>query len=45
MRWSELIASVGGIRNAYIIFAGNSWRKMPLGRPKRRWDDTKSDLK
>jgi len=34
------VARIGEVRNAYKILVGNSDRKRPLGRPKRRWEDS-----
>jgi hypothetical protein len=33
------------IRNAYSILGENPEGKRPLGKPKRRWEDTRTDLK
>jgi hypothetical protein len=39
MRWEGHVARIGGMRNAYKIFIGNSEGKRPLGRSRRRWED------
>jgi hypothetical protein len=38
--------NMGEKRNAYMILVGNPEGKRPLGRPRRRWEDTiKMDLR
>jgi hypothetical protein len=39
MRWTEYVAGMGELRNAYIILVGKPEGKTSLGRPKRRWED------
>jgi hypothetical protein len=39
MKWAGHVARMGEKRNAYVILVGNSERKRPLGRPRRRWVD------
>jgi hypothetical protein len=38
-RWTGNIARMGEKRNKYRIFMGNPERKIPLGRPRCRWED------
>jgi hypothetical protein len=46
MRWAGHLTRMGEKRNEYRILVGNSERKIPLGRPRRRWvDNIKMDLK
>jgi len=40
MRWVEHVARVEKRRGAYKILVGKPERKRPLGRPKRRWEDS-----
>jgi hypothetical protein len=35
---------MGEMRNVYKILVGKPERKIPLGRPKRRWEDIRMDL-
>jgi hypothetical protein len=45
MRWGGHVARIGETRHAYKILVGNE-RKIPLGRPSRRWvDNIKMDLR
>jgi hypothetical protein len=39
MRWAGHVARVGEGRGAYRILVGRPEGKMPLGRPRRRWED------
>jgi hypothetical protein len=39
MRWAGHVARMGEKRNAYRLFVGKPERKIPLGRPRRRWVD------
>jgi hypothetical protein len=39
LRWSEHVARMGEMRNAYNILVGNPERKRLLGRPRWRWED------
>jgi len=34
------VAGTGEMRNTYTIIVGKSEGKRPLGKPKRRWEDT-----
>jgi hypothetical protein len=46
MRWAGHVARMKAKRNAYRILMGNSEKKWPLGRPRRRWvDNIKMDLR
>jgi hypothetical protein len=36
---------MGETRNAYRILVGEPEEKRPLGRPRRRWDNIKTDLR
>jgi hypothetical protein len=40
MRWAGHVARVGRKRNAYRMLVGKPEGKRPLGRPKRRWDNS-----
>ena len=40
LRWAGHVARMEKIRNAYRILVGKPESKRPLGRPKRRWEDT-----
>jgi len=45
MRWMGHVARRGEKRGVYMGFLGKSEGKRPLGRPRRRWEDTiKMDL-
>jgi hypothetical protein len=39
MRWTEHVACMGEMRNAYNILVGKPERKRLLGRPTRKWED------
>jgi hypothetical protein len=39
MRRAGHVARIGAKRNAYRILVGKPEGKIPLGRPKRRWED------
>jgi hypothetical protein len=39
MRWAEHVASMGEDRKVYKVLVGESEGKIPLGRPRRRWED------
>jgi hypothetical protein len=39
MRWTEHVARVGAMRNAYKILVGKLERKRPFGRHRRKWED------
>jgi hypothetical protein len=49
MAWAGHVARVGEVRGAYNILVGRPEgrrRRRPLGRPRRRWEDTiKMDLR
>jgi hypothetical protein len=46
MRWTDNVARIGELRNAYRILVGKPKRKRPLGRPRGRWvDNIKMDLR
>jgi hypothetical protein len=45
MRLAGLVASMWEIINAYNILAGKPEGKRPLGRPRRRWEDIRIDLR
>jgi len=40
MRWAVNVAHVAEIRGVYRILVENPEGKLPLGRIRRRWDDT-----
>jgi hypothetical protein len=45
MRWTGHVACMGDCRGAYRILVGRPEGGIPLGRPRRRWDDNiKMDL-
>jgi hypothetical protein len=45
MRWAGHVARMGERRGAYRVLVGKPEGKIPLGRPKRRWEDNiKLDL-
>jgi hypothetical protein len=39
MRWEGNVARTGEGRNVYRVLVGKPEGKMPLGRPRRRWED------
>jgi hypothetical protein len=46
MRWAGHVARMGEVRGAHNILVGRPEGRRPLGRPRRRWDDTiKMDLR
>ncbi|KAJ4427918.1 hypothetical protein ANN_23928 [Periplaneta americana] len=46
LRWAGHVARMGESRNAYRVLVGRPEGKIPLGRPRRRWEDNiKMDLK
>jgi hypothetical protein len=45
MRLAGHVARMGHMRNAYNILFGKPERKIPLGRPKRRWKYIRMDLR
>ncbi|KAJ4447398.1 hypothetical protein ANN_09404 [Periplaneta americana] len=46
LRWAGHVARVGESRNAYRVLVGRPEGKRPLGRPRRKWEDTiKMDLR
>jgi hypothetical protein len=46
MRWAGLVASMEEKRDAYRFLVGNPEEKIPLGGPRRRWEDNiKMDLR
>ncbi|KAJ4436652.1 hypothetical protein ANN_16783 [Periplaneta americana] len=46
LRWAGHVAHMGESRNAYRVLVGRPERKIPLGRPRRRWEDNiKMDLR
>jgi hypothetical protein len=45
MRWAGHAACMGERRNAYTILVGKSEGKRPRGRPRRRWEDIRMDLR
>jgi len=45
MRWDGNVASMGDRRGVYRVLVGKPEGKRPLGRPRRKWEDTtKMDL-
>jgi hypothetical protein len=46
MRWAGHVAPVGEVRGVYNILVGRPEGRIPLGRPRRRWEDNiKIDLR
>jgi hypothetical protein len=46
MRWAGHVAYMGEVRGAYKILVGRPEGRRPLGRPRRRWEDSiKMDLR
>ena len=43
MKWAGHVASMNERRGAYNVWVGKPEGKRPLGRPRRRWEDTKMD--
>jgi hypothetical protein len=39
MRWAGHMARMGDRTSAYRILVGRLERKIPLGKPRRRWED------
>jgi hypothetical protein len=39
MRWVGHVARIGKERGVYRVLVGKPEGKIPLGRPKRRWED------
>jgi len=39
MRWAKHVARMGERRGVYRVLVGKPKGKMPLGRPRRRWED------
>jgi len=45
MRWAGHVARMGERRGVYRVSVGKPEGKIPLGRPRRRWEDNiKTDL-
>ena len=45
MRWAGHVANMGERRGVYRVLVGKPEGKKPLGRPRRRWEDSiKMDL-
>jgi hypothetical protein len=45
MRWAGHIARIGEKSNSYKVLMGNPEGKIPLGRPRRWWEDIAMDLR
>ena len=46
LRWAEHVACIEQSRNAYIVLVGKPEGKIPLRRPRRRWEDNiRKDLR
>jgi hypothetical protein len=41
MRWAEHVARIGESRSVYRAYMWKPEVKIPLGRPRRRWEDNK----
>jgi hypothetical protein len=39
VRWAEHVARIGERRGIYRVLVGSHGGKMPLARPRRRWED------
>jgi hypothetical protein len=39
MRWAGHVARAGEGRNVYRVLVGKPKEKIPLGRPRHRWED------
>jgi hypothetical protein len=44
MRWVGHVARLGDRRVVYSVLVGKPKRRRPLGRPRRRWENIKTDL-
>jgi hypothetical protein len=40
MRWAGHVAFMGEVRGAYNILVGRPEGRRPLGRPRRKWEDS-----
>jgi len=45
MRWAGHVSRLGEMINAYDILVGKLQGKKPLGRPGRRWENIRIDLR
>ena len=45
LRWAGHVARMEQSRNSYRVLVRKPEGKVPLGRPRRRWDDIKMDLR
>jgi hypothetical protein len=45
MMWVKHVARMGEERKAYKVLVGKPEGKRPLGRPRRRWDGIRMDLR
>jgi hypothetical protein len=45
IRWAGNVACTGEVRGAYNILVGRPEERRPLGRPRRKWEDIKMDLR
>ena len=45
LRWAGHVERMEQFRNAYRVLVGKPESKRPLGRPRRRWEDIKMDLR
>ena len=44
IRWAWHVARMGEGRGVHRVLVGKPERKRTLGRPRRRWEDNKTDL-
>jgi hypothetical protein len=44
IRWAGYVPRMGKRRGVYRVLVGKPEGKIPLGRPKCRWQDIKTDL-
>jgi len=45
MSWAGHVARMGDGRGVYRVLVGKPERWRPLGRPRRRWEDNRMDLR
>ena len=45
MRWARHVTRMGEGRGVHRVLVGKPEGKRPLGRPRRRWEDIKMDLR
>jgi hypothetical protein len=45
MKWAGHVARMGEGRGVYRVLIGKAEGRRPLGRPRRRWEDIRMDLR